>query len=68
MADHDDECEAGSTGTVILVTVGEIYCANVGDSRTILSRNGKLEELSTDHVPSSPLELERIEKAASFVE
>ena len=68
LSDHDEKCVAGSTATTILITSEEIYCANAGDSRTILSRNGNLEAISTDHNPNSPDELKRIESAGAFVE
>ena len=36
-----------------------IYCANLGDSRTIIYGDG-ITELSIDHKPDDPLEMERI--------
>ena len=37
---------AGCTATVCLVTRDEIYCANAGDSRSVLSNKGIAIELS----------------------
>ena len=51
-----------------LITDTEIYCANSGDSRSVLSSNGKAIELSVDHKPDLPTEKERIERAGGFVE
>jgi protein phosphatase 1G len=51
---------AGCTATVILVTKTEIICANAGDSRTVLAKNGIAVELSQDHKPDDALELKRI--------
>lgn len=51
---------AGCTATVILVTKTEVICANAGDSRTVLSKNGIAVELSQDHKPDDALELKRI--------
>ena len=45
---------AGCTATCILITKNEIYCANAGDSRSVLSRKGKARALSEDHKPDGP--------------
>lgn len=61
----------GCTATVVLITKNEIYCANAGDSRTVLGRsNGPkmCEALSDDHKPENPGERARIEAAGGFVE
>jgi serine/threonine protein phosphatase PrpC len=58
----------GCTATVVLVTDTEIYCANAGDSRGVVSNSGKAIEMSIDHKPELPTERERIEKAGGFVE
>lgn len=58
----------GCTACVILVTETEIYCANAGDSRAVLSNGGKAIEMSIDHKPELPGEKARIEKAGGFVE
>jgi len=42
---------AGSTGIIMLMTKDRYYVANIGDSRAVLSRNGKAIPLSTDHKP-----------------
>lgn len=53
---------------MILIVKDKIYCANVGDSRSILCyKNNKLQELSHDHKPQLDKEKERIEKAGGFV-
>ena len=51
---------AGATATVIIVTRTEIYCANAGDSRTVLARAGRAKEMSEDHKPDNAGELARI--------
>lgn len=61
----------GCTATVCLITKDQIYCANAGDSRSVLGRsNGPkmCEELSEDHKPENPGERARIEAAGGFVE
>ena len=59
---------AGCTATVILVTPTEIYCANAGDSRTVLSKGKTALEMSKDHKPDDPEERKRIYNASGFVE
>lgn len=45
-----------------------IYCANAGDSRAVLCRNGTAVDLSEDHKPTNAVERTRIENANGFVE
>jgi protein phosphatase PTC2/3 len=59
---------AGCTATVVLITKNEIYCANAGDSRTVLCKKGKAKDLSEDHKPDLPTEKYRIERANGYVE
>ncbi|CAM9311093.1 unnamed protein product [Discosporangium mesarthrocarpum] len=56
----------GSTAVAVVIHVdgqgkGSIISANVGDSRAVLSRRGEALDLTEDHKPNSPSELERIE-------
>ena len=44
-----------------------VYVANCGDSRSVLSRNGKAVDLSEDHTPDDEREVERIEAAGGHV-
>lgn len=64
---YEEESHAGCTANVVLVTSDYIYCANSGDSRAIAKVDGKLVELSKDHKPEDPIELERITKAGGAV-
>jgi len=52
----------------VIITESEIYCANAGDSRCVLSYDGKTIEMSVDHKPELTTEKARIEKAGGFVE
>ncbi|XP_064382077.1 protein phosphatase 1G-like isoform X2 [Halichondria panicea] len=59
--------ESGTTAVVCLLRGEKVFVANAGDSRCILSSNGKAVELSFDHKPTDPLELARIVKAGGRV-
>ena len=59
---------AGCTATVVLITPQEIYCANSGDSRTVMCKNKVNFDLSVDHKPNDPEEKRRIVAANGFVE
>ncbi|XP_050203910.1 probable protein phosphatase 2C 24 isoform X2 [Mercurialis annua] len=62
------ECDAvGSTAVVAVITRDKIIVANCGDSRAVLSRNGKPVPLSIDHKPDRPDELNRIQAAGGRV-
>jgi serine/threonine protein phosphatase PrpC len=57
----------GSTFNVVVFDGPTLYCANVGDSRAVLSRHGRAVPLSWDHRPDCAKELARIEAAGGFV-
>ena len=52
---------------MVLVTPDWIYCANAGDSRAVAYQDNKTVELSKDHKPEDPIEIERITKAGGSV-
>lgn len=62
---HPDK--VGSTAVTCLINRDSLFVANAGDSRAVLSRNGRAVELSNDHKPSLQTEAERINKAGGFV-
>jgi len=57
----------GCTANVLIIQDKKLYFANAGDSRSVLCRNGQGFPMSTDHKPSIPAELKRIEKAGGWV-
>jgi len=58
----------GCTSCVALISGGEIYVANAGDSRCVMGKGGAAMEMSYDHKPSNEVEMNRIIKANGFVE
>lgn len=58
---------SGTTCIAVLLTPTHFVCANAGDSRAILRRNGKVMPLSFDHKPSNMPEKLRIMQAKGEV-
>ena len=58
---------AGAAAVSVALRNGEIICANAGDSRAVLCRDGKAIDMSRDHKPTDEDECERIVKAGGFV-
>jgi serine/threonine protein phosphatase PrpC len=61
------QTQAGATANVILIFDGCIYCANAGDSRTVVWSGDKLVKLSFDHKPTGPGEARRILAAGGVI-
>ena len=60
--------DTGCTSNVVLITPDKIFCANAGDSRSILVKRGNaVVELSKDHKPGNTEEEARINAAGHFV-
>ncbi|XP_052893122.1 probable protein phosphatase CG10417 [Anopheles moucheti] len=59
--------DSGCTAVVALLHGKELYVANAGDSRCVVCRNGKAQDMSFDHKPEDTIEFERIEKAGGRV-
>jgi len=59
--------QSGSTSVMTLLSDTHIVCANTGDSRAVLSRNGVAVPLSFDHKPYDTKEKDRIENAGGHV-
>lgn len=52
---------------MVLIIDNILICANVGDARAVLCRNGKAIDLSIDHKASRPDEQERIKKQGGYI-
>eukprot|EP01006_Ploeotia_vitrea_P020904 TRINITY_DN53229_c0_g1_i1.p1 TRINITY_DN53229_c0_g1~~TRINITY_DN53229_c0_g1_i1.p1 ORF type:complete len:651 (+),score=-15.72 TRINITY_DN53229_c0_g1_i1:141-1955(+) len=61
------DAQHGSTATTCIILGQRLYCANVGDSRTILCRKFQAIPLSVDHKPGREDESKRIRDAGGFV-
>lgn len=58
---------SGCTAVSLLIVGDEMYCANAGDSRCVLCRDGEALPLSVDHKPYLTTEQTRIERAGGYV-
>ncbi|XP_042394962.1 probable protein phosphatase 2C 60 isoform X1 [Zingiber officinale] len=58
---------SGCTACVAVIRNNQLFVANAGDSRCVLSRKGQAVSLSTDHKPDLDEEKERILKAGGFI-
>ena len=50
-----------------MIVGNKLYCANVGDARGILCRNGKAIDLSVDHKAKRADEQERIKSQGGYI-
>lgn len=53
---------SGSTVLAALLQGSRLHIANAGDSRAVISKRGRAEELSKDHRPNSRSEQDRIKQ------
>ncbi|KAK7311053.1 hypothetical protein RJT34_08935 [Clitoria ternatea] len=58
---------SGSTACVAIIRNNQLFVANAGDSRCVISRKGQAYDLSRDHKPDLQNEKERILKAGGFI-
>ncbi|XP_039069572.1 probable protein phosphatase 2C 76 isoform X2 [Hibiscus syriacus] len=66
-SERDTYRDDGSTASTAVLVGNHLYVANVGDSRTIISKAGKAIPLSEDHKPNRSDEQKRIENAGGVV-
>lgn len=59
--------QCGATAVVVIIIGNKLVCANVGDARAVLCRNGKAIDLSLDHKASRADEQERIKKQGGYI-
>jgi len=58
---------AGCTANISLIVDGILYCANTGDSRTLICSGGRPMPMSEDHKPFDEVEYNRIYNANGYV-
>jgi protein phosphatase 1B len=61
------EDKSGSTAVCALLSPQQIFLANCGDSRAVVSRDSRVTLATYDHKPTNPLEKERIQNAGGSV-
>ncbi|XP_062120216.1 probable protein phosphatase 2C 76 [Humulus lupulus] len=66
-SERDTYRDDGSTASTAVLVGNHLYVANVGDSRTIISKDGLAIPLSEDHKPNRSDERKRIESAGGVV-
>lgn len=59
--------DSGCTAVVAILCGNDLYVANAGDSRCVVSRAGQAIEMSIDHKPEDDVERTRIERAGGQV-
>ncbi|XP_028676149.1 protein phosphatase 1G [Erpetoichthys calabaricus] len=59
--------DSGTTAVVALIRGNQLIVANAGDSRCVVSENGKAVDMSYDHKPEDEVELARIKNAGGKV-
>ncbi|XP_062243132.1 protein phosphatase 1G [Platichthys flesus] len=59
--------DSGTTAVVALIRGKQLIVANAGDSRCVVSEQGKAVDMSYDHKPEDELELARIKNAGGKV-
>ncbi|KAL4594926.1 putative protein phosphatase 2C 76 isoform X2 [Castanea sativa] len=66
-SERDTYRDDGSTASTAVLVGNHLYVANVGDSRTIVSKAGKAIPFSEDHKPNRIDERKRIESAGGMI-
>ena len=59
--------QCGSTAVICLLVGQKIVCANLGDARALMCRNGKALDLSVDYKASRKDEQERIKSQGGYI-
>jgi len=57
----------GTTANILFIKDNFLYSANVGDSMTVIYKNGRAIKLNQQHRIESQMELERIKKSGANI-
>jgi serine/threonine protein phosphatase PrpC len=60
--------ECGCTALVVLVRGAQVFVANAGDTRAVVSRGGTAMRVSIDHTATDPHEARRVRASGGFIE
>lgn len=60
--------ESGSVATIALCFGRELFVASAGDTRAVISRNGKAVAVTKDHTPNNEQERHRLREAGAYVD
>lgn len=60
--------DSGACANIVLILGDTVFCANIGDCRSVICRNGKALCLSQDHKPTNAFETKRIKEAGGHIE
>eukprot|EP01118_Nematostelium_gracile_P006405 TRINITY_DN2061_c0_g1_i1.p1 TRINITY_DN2061_c0_g1~~TRINITY_DN2061_c0_g1_i1.p1 ORF type:complete len:353 (+),score=80.15 TRINITY_DN2061_c0_g1_i1:75-1133(+) len=65
--DEDLDGMIGTTVTALLLVGNTLYVANLGDSEAVICSNGQETVLTQSHIPSNPVEKDRIERLGGSI-
>lgn len=65
LKDRANKC--GATAVIVLIIADRLFCANIGDARAVISREGKAINLSKDHKVSREDEQSRIKNDGGYI-
>jgi len=65
--EEDIDGMIGTTVTAVLIVENQLYVANLGDSEAVLCSGGKEHLMTEAHIPSNPIEEQRVKDAGGSI-
>jgi len=65
---HHQSQRCGAAIVLVLIVGNRLFCANLGDSRAVLCRNGKAINLSLDQKATRPDEIKRVTECGGQIQ